>query len=362
MNIIVLATASRHGGALSIYRQFLKYLPNYTKDNKYYLFIDSSMDQPSIEGVEYIFDDNHSWMHRILWDFNGLSKWLKVNHIQADVVVSFQNTISKTKSRQVIYYHNSIPFYPNKWNPFKGKERVMFLYKHIYPLFVKLSINDKTDIVVQIPYIKKGFVKCFGINEDRVKVMFPDVEKIDSASVLIYDFKQGFYHFVYPAIPEPYKEHKTLVYSLSLLKQRNRELVNKIKIHLTFAKEDFPNLLRLVEENGLVDNFVFNGRVPYQQILSMYKGSCGLLFPSTIETIGLPLLEAAAFGKPIVASDLQYAHEVLNDYEGVKYIDHKCYKGWSEAIENLCKYEKIYSPIQGKESSWPLFFNLVLNR
>lgn len=319
------------------------------------------MDQPSIDGVEYIFDDNHSWKHRILWDYNGLSKWLIVNHIQADVVVSFQNTISKTGSRQVIYYHNSIPFYPNKWNPFKRKERVMFLYKHIYPLFVKSSINDKTDIVVQIPYIKKGFVKCFGIEENRVKVMFPDVEQIDIDTVPLYDFEQGFYHFVYPATPEPYKEHKTLVYSLYLLKQRNFELGKKIKIHLTFTKEDFPDLVRLVQHLGLVNNFVFNGRIPYRQILSMYKGSYGLLFPSTIETIGLPLLEAAAFGKPIVASDLQYAHEVLTDYEGVNYVDHKNYRGWSEEIENMCKSNNIYSPIQRKASSWPLFFKLVLN-
>ena len=42
----------------------------------------------------------------------------------------------------------------------------------------------------------------------------------------------------------------------------------------------------------------------------MYKAADGLLFPSTIETIGLPLLEAATFGLPVLANELEYVNYV----------------------------------------------------
>jgi len=38
------------------------------------------------------------------------------------------------------------------------------------------------------------------------------------------------------------------------------------------------------------------------------------LFPSYIETFGLPLIEAAAFGLPIGVANEAYAHEVLKGY------------------------------------------------
>ena len=78
--------------------------------------------------------------------------------------------------------------------------------------------------------------------------------------------------------------------------------------------------------------------------MGLYKNADALLFPSYIETLGLPLLEAAAFGLPVLAADVDYAHEVLKDYEGVRYIDVFDYEGWARKIKNdidLChKIEK----------------------
>ena len=65
--VIVNAAALRSSGALSIYRQFITHLPKGVNGNRYYIFVDSSVDQPVIEGVTYIHDDNHSCRHRISW-------------------------------------------------------------------------------------------------------------------------------------------------------------------------------------------------------------------------------------------------------------------------------------------------------
>lgn len=45
-----------------------------------------------------------------------------------------------------------------------------------------------------------------------------------------------------------------------------------------------------------------------------YKHSSALLYPSLMEGYGLPLIEAASFGLPVICSDIPIFHEVLGDY------------------------------------------------
>ena len=361
MNIVVLACASRVSGALTIYKQFLTYLPDYTDGNRYYIFVDPSMPQPEIEGVTYIHEADHSWKRRIWLNNKGITNWLSDNDVHADVIVSLQNTGIKTDCRQLIYYHQSIPFYPQKWNPFKKKELTLFLYKYLYPLFVKKTLNKNTDVVVQIPFIQKGLVKRVGLEDERVHVLFPDVEKINADKVLPYPFQNGTYNIVYPSIPEPYKQHKTLVKAVFEVKMRNPELGNRLRLHFTFKESDYPALSEDVNKNGLSEQVDFMGRVPHDELLKMYKSSTFFCFPSTIETIGLPLLEAAAFGLPILAADVEYAREVLDDYDGVTFLPPTEPSQWANAIEKLCDKEHRFTTLTPKPSSWPKFFELMLN-
>lgn len=60
--------------------------------------------------------------------------------------------------------------------------------------------------------------------------------------------------------------------------------------------------------------------MPPAEVMKEYTRSV-LLFPSYIETFGLPLLEARMSGSPILASDCPFSHEILDDYDGVSYFD-----------------------------------------
>lgn len=357
--IIVNASALRTSGGLSIYRQFIVHLPKHINESKYYIFVDSSVEQPAIDDVIYINDDNHSWRHRIAWEHGGLKKWLKQRNIIPDVIVSLQNTGSITECKQVIYYHQPLPFYFRKWNLLKAEERVMWLYKHIYPLFVSSTLNDKTDVVVQIPFIKRGFCKKYKFAEDKVHVLFPDVEKIETDKIVAMNLSTDCFHFIYPATPLPYKEHKTLVKAARILRQSNPLLFAKIRIHFTIPIGEYPLLEQLITECGMGEQFIFDGIMSHESLLSLYKASQGLLFPSTIETLGLPLLEVAAFGLPIIASDLDYAHEVLNGYEGVMFAKTENYEKWADLITRVCEEAPTFEPLTPKESSWGKFFELI---
>lgn len=359
MNVIVLASACRSGGALSIYRQFITHLPIYVKDNKYYIFVDPSMDQPVMKNVLYIHEVDHSWKRRVYMNRKGYLQTIKSMNVVPDVIFSLQNSGIITDCRQVIYYHQSLPFFRRFWNPFKVSERHLFMYQHFYPYFVKKTLNDRTDIIVQIPYIKKGFVNKFKYDPNKVHVIFPDVEYVDVNAVLNIELEPQYVHFIYPASSAPYKEHITIVKALDELRKIEYDLVSRIRIHLTIEKNSNIALYNLIVKKGLVRCFIFHGSLPHKTLMSYYRSVLGLLFPSTIETLGLPLLEAAAFGIPIIVSDLDYAHEVLYNYSGVFFTPARNSKLWAQNIRYLCTNRMVFPRLQHQDSQWNNIFELI---
>ena len=69
--------------------------------------------------------------------------------------------------------------------------------------------------------------------------------------------------------------------------------------------------------------------------MEYYKSSENIIFPSKLETWGLPISEAKAFGKNIILADLEYAHETLGTYENVMFFDPDNAKELSEKMKIL---------------------------
>ena len=72
-------------------------------------------------------------------------------------------------------------------------------------------------------------------------------------------------------------------------------------------------LRRIVQSLRVESRVRFLGRVPYREILGLYRGAVALVFPSLIETFGHPLLEAMVAGTPIVAADIPSFREIAGD-------------------------------------------------
>ncbi|WP_229092355.1 hypothetical protein, partial [Bacteroides ovatus] len=181
MNIFVIATTLQAGGGITIYKQFLSHLPKYIGQNKYWIFINPILPKVAIEGVTYISFPLQSKLKRILFEGKLLQNEIVKLGVNPDVVVSLQNNGYKKigGSKQIVYFHQSLPLYPGVYNPFKRTERILFNYKHIFPRIVKRTWVKNTQFVVQTPIVKKRFVSYFNVPTENVRVCFPDIEKID---------------------------------------------------------------------------------------------------------------------------------------------------------------------------------------
>ncbi|EGQ9181966.1 glycosyltransferase family 4 protein, partial [Vibrio parahaemolyticus] len=103
--------------------------------------------------------------------------------------------------------------------------------------------------------------------------------------------------------------------------------------------------------------FVENlGVIPYDALIEQYKKASFLVFPSYLETYGLPLAEAATLGKPILSADLPYSRDVLKGYSGVKFISYNSAESWAESIINN-KMSKFYSWSEPERPTWDNFFD-----
>lgn len=120
------------------------------------------------------------------------------------------------------------------------------------------------------------------------------------------------YDFVYVASGDAHKNHRRLLDAWILLardglfptlaltvESDNRRIIESLSALRTAHRIRVENLPNLTHE----------------QVLALYQRSRALIFPSTGESFGLPLLEAAARGLPIVAAERDYVRDVVTPVE-----------------------------------------------
>jgi glycosyltransferase involved in cell wall biosynthesis len=363
--VLINATAAKTSGALTILKDCVMYIENNTLSNyEYHLFtVIDEFDTSKNLQIHKLPIQN--WLSRVQWDNGGLQKWCRKHNLEPDMIISFQNTSTKYRNNnglmivQMVYYHQPIPLYKRDRLNYDLK---IMLYYYFYPLFVNRN-NTLTHYVVQLPYIKELFCKKYrNITPDRVTVIRPNKPSINVTSIVGKTFpeEKNVFRFLYPATPLKYKNHKVLISALVKINKRNPDLIKKVVIYFTMDKLP-ERQMNVIKFNNLEFCIEFMGQVSYTELISYYKSVDALLFPSMIESFGLPLIEAECFGLPIIVSDLPYAKEVLENYGNKYFIDPDNTDAWVDAIQNYKNYQKIVSSNESCENTWKYFFDLADN-
>jgi len=352
-NIIVNATALRSKGALNILLQFLGAIPE--DEFTYVVFIDESVQfKKKLSNVKIITLNKRSYFSRLLWDTHGLKLWLKSSHITPVATITLQNTNFRVNAKcpNYIYYHQPVPLFPYKWSFFNSNERILWFYKNIYPFFVKLFINPRTKIFVQLNCIKEAFVKKYRIKAEKINVVFPEIEYLNVQKMSSITINKQTINLFYPAMGAVYKNHKILFEALSII---DNSLSKKVVLYLTCDKEVRPKYLyqniEIIHLDGL----------SYNEVMGLLNDADACVFPSYIETFGLPLIEAASCGTKVITADLPYAREVLEGYKGVTFVNFQDADAWGNEILRLCAKEnkKIEPFCRENTASWNDFFEII---
>lgn len=358
VDVIVNATALESSGALTILKQFLTRAADDYRS--YICFVPEEIQLPTSSNIQLIRINKKSWIKRIIWDSLGLKLWLKKNKINFRVVISLQNTTVNVSGKQIVYLHQPLPFSNVNWNLFKKEEFIFYLYKKFYHFFIGLHLKKDTVFIVQTNWMKKALNKSLSVENDLINVIKPDIQLPDDISKLPRKSDNKF-RILYPATPIVYKNHFILLEALKRIKERRN--IDDIMLILTFKEGEYKSFYDKASEFDLLKNISFIGVVPYEELISEYSKSDLVVFPSYIETLGLPLLEAAALGKNVICSDEEYSRDVLHGYKFVSYANRKDSLLWADLIEKKYLFSYTYEQTEKfsfiPTSSWNDFFKIL---
>lgn len=152
--------------------------------------------------------------------------------------------------------------------------------------------------------------------------------------------------FVYVADGEAHKNHRTLLAAWRLLAEEGL----RPSLALTLGPRHGVLLNEIVEAARQSDLPIVNlGEVKREEIAGLYAGARALIFPSTKESFGLPLIEATQAGLPIVASELDYVRDVC---EPVQTFDPASATSIARAVKRVLGMPEARVPLRSPGDFW----------
>lgn len=353
------------GGALSILRQFLAELKSneVAKSYRWIVFVSNDLvNEYNDDHIEIVKVNAKKWRNRIWWETHGISRWLDKHHIRPDIAVSFMSVgFRRLNCSQIIYIHQSLPL--GDFREFKIFELKARFYTWGIGKWMKWSIKRDSTIVVQTNWMKEAVSSKLEIPHSQIHVINPEVKPLSKPE--IEHAALASYQLFYPAVPGvSYKNHELLIRMLSITKEKNPQLHSKIRLSITCKPDDnklTKYYYRLSKKLAVDEKIDWKGYLSKTDMLREYIASDIVLFPSKLETFGLPLVEAASLGKPLLVLDKPYAHDVLDRYSGVDFLPNEPVE-WANGIEHLVTKRKkaSFQPLVTEDSNgWKDFVKLT---
>lgn len=273
---------------------------------KNHLILDSRYDYKIINENTTLQRIEQKAIDRLLAEY-----WLYKNTKKNDIVLCFGNLppLFKLKGRVVVFLQNRY-LVDDEFKtdlPIRSRARI-----EVEKLWFKICRKNVDEFIVQtssmyslLKKIDKNFVvKIIPFIDDSDKIE-PENER-DTTQLYDYDF-------IYVASGEPHKNHKKLLDAWVYLAK------NAIypSLCVTLNPTSHASLCELFNESVKKYNLkiVNLGSLNHENVQELYMRSKSLIFPSLMESFGLPLLEAKRSGLVILAPELDYVRDIIDPDE-----------------------------------------------
>lgn len=199
---------------------------------------------------------------------------------------------------------------------------------------VPSSLSRASAVAVPSAYVATTLVKSFGVSPDKIQMVRHGVsdslgKHATPETELRQRFRLGTAEVLFmPAITHPHKNHEFL---LQLLATKWTSPNLRLVLAGGEGRSELAVQQRIVEL-GIGDRVVRIGRVTPNDRDGLIKMALALVFPSSYEGFGAPVLEAMKLGTPVIASDQASLPEVIGNAGLILPLE---IEAWSGAIDQL---------------------------
>lgn len=293
------------------------------------------------------------WYEYIYFYFFSLRKdidiWLSIHDITPNVKAEYR----------YVYCHNASPFY--KMTSFEKRHSPRLrLFNLFYKYLYKINIKKNDGIIVQQFWLKRKFQELYDVNQ--ILVSYPNFTK----NIFINNLDSSTSNkveniFFYPSFPRVFK-------NFEIVCDATRKLVSKgiknFEVILTIDGTENKYTKDIVSKYSDIPNIKFTGLLSRQSVFENYNKSSYLIFPSKLESWGLPITEYKVFNKPMILADLDYAKEALGEYDNVAFFNPYNAEELASIMEKAIKKENVWSEHKTRmipdANSWEELFNILL--
>ncbi|MFH1395483.1 MAG: glycosyltransferase [Candidatus Omnitrophota bacterium] len=311
--IIISAINLTEGGPLSILKDCLEYLScDLAGAYKIIALVNDQclFDHENIKFYSFP-RAKRSWLARLYYEyiyFSNFSKkmkpylWLSLHDVTPNVKANIR----------AVYCHNPAPFYSLSLKDVYLGGRKFVLFNLLYRFLYAININKNDFVIVQQDSLRHKFRRLIGAN--NIIVAHPAI----NSQIHTSRSSENVHTFFYPAFPRVFKNFEVICKATEILLKQG---ISDFQVILTMSGDENRYARYIYNSFKCVKNLKFIGIQSRCKVFEFYNNVNCVIFPSKLETWGVPITEAKLFKKPLLLADLEYAHETLGAYDKVKFFD-----------------------------------------
>lgn len=251
-----------------------------------------------------------SLLHRLIAEH-----WLAQHIRQGDQVLCFGNLppLWKLKGEVTLFLQNRLLLDKAAWKVFPLWSRLKLQIERCWLLS---RLRNVDTIVVQTASMKRQLEACSRLPRNIRILPFVAEPKGYSRKLALAETDtrhEKSYRFAYVASGDAHKNHQVLLKAWHLLAEE------KIfpELHLTLdAKRHSAILHRIAELKTDHSTCIHNhDHLTHAEILRLYQNVDAVIYPSLLESFGLPLIEARQAGLPVLAAETDYVRDLIDPEE-----------------------------------------------
>lgn len=316
--IVVSGVNLRKGGTLIIMRGCLEYLSRMTDQYRVVALVHRRelCDYPGIDYIELPWCIR-SWAHR-LW-----AEYVTMHRISREIAaedgrrvwlwLSMHDTTPRVEAEhQEVYCHTAFPFMKWRLRDFRMDWKIP-LFAMFTRWAYRINVHRNDCLIVQQHWFAESMSRMLGVPIGKFRVIPPEQPLLTAERDRLAEVKPDESVFMYASTADCHKNFETLCEAAELLE---KELgTGRFRVVLTISGTENRYARWLYGKWGDVKSIEFRGLMNRETLFENYRKAGTLVFPSRVETWGLPMSEYMTVNPDgrILAADLPYAHETAPD-------------------------------------------------